>query len=70
MILRESAFDLPINQNPPTHKSASGLVNYLKWSLWELNPCPNWVLTHRSFTGLAFLTLKAGIVHYPERRML
>ena len=24
----------------------------------------------RSFTGLAYLTLKAGIVHYPERRML
>ena len=40
---------------------------YTKWSLRELNRCPNWVLTNRSFTGLAYLTLKAGTVHYPER---
>lgn len=28
---------------------------------------PNQVLTYRSFTGLALLTLRAGIVHYPEQ---
>ncbi len=37
------------------------------WSLRELNPCPNWVLTPRSFTGLSYLILKAGTVPYPGR---
>lgn len=41
-----------------------------KWIRAESNCCPNWVLTFRSFTGLAFLILKAGSVHCPERRML
>lgn len=36
-----------------------------KWSLRELNPCPPWVLTSRSLTGLAHLLLRAGTIHYP-----
>jgi len=32
----------------------------------ELNSRPNEVLTSRSFTGLAFLILKAGTILCPE----
>ncbi|WP_196795360.1 hypothetical protein [Richelia intracellularis] len=38
-----------------------------EWIRAESNCCPDWVLTPRSFTGLAPFTLRAGNVHYPER---
>ncbi len=36
-----------------------------EWNRAELNCRPPWVLTYRSFTGLATLTLAAGITLYP-----
>ena len=51
------------------HPTNQNILNFKdQWSRRESNPCPRWLLTSRSFTGLAFLTLKAGTANYPWRQ--
>ena len=58
--------DAIASENIPDVGKLDELETFVGSKKAESNRCPHWVLTPRSFTGLALLILRARTNHYPD----